>query len=153
MKASELYPKEAEGSIHQNPTLRRSDSGLTGAPARAPEAGSSDANKAEGEADGLDMDEGDGTGVRATRSKTAPQRKEATPVVEPSSEVVTLSDVLAAREVLAEKANQHWVKGLGGGQNKESETIVQFLYKLKVGPGEFVSGTYSVTRRRSAGCI
>jgi hypothetical protein len=49
---------------------------------------------------------------------------------------MTLSDVHAAHAVLAEKANQHWVKGLGGGQNKESETIVHFLYKRKVGNGE-----------------
>lgn len=49
---------------------------------------------------------------------------------------MTLSDVHAAHAVLAEKANQHWVKGLGGGQNKESETIVQFLYKRKVGNGK-----------------
>jgi hypothetical protein len=52
---------------------------------------------------------------------------------------MTLSDVYAAREVLAEKANAHWVKGLGGGQNKEGETIVNFLYKMKVGPGECYS--------------
>lgn len=80
-----------------------------------------------------------------TRSKTAPLRKEPTPpptVPEGSNRsehVFTLSDVPAARDILAEKANQHWMKGLGGGQNKESETIVQFLYKLKVGPGEFFS--------------
>jgi hypothetical protein len=49
---------------------------------------------------------------------------------------MTLSDVIAARDVLAEKANVHWAKGLGGGQNKESETIVNFLYKNKVGAGE-----------------
>ena len=84
----------------------------------------------------MDIDE-DPSDQRNLRSKTAPQKKDVTPVHVPSSEVVTLSDVLAAREVLAEKANQHWVKGLGGGQNKESETIVNFLYKLKVGPGKF----------------
>jgi hypothetical protein len=50
--------------------------------------------------------------------------------------VITLADVHAARAVLAEKANAHWMKGLGGGQNKEGETIVNFLYKMKVGPGE-----------------
>lgn len=88
---------------------------------------------------GADEEAADGEDVdmsgRATRSKTAPQRKEATPLIAASSEVITLSDVQAARDVLADKANQHWVKGLGGGQNKESETIVNFLYKLKVGPG------------------
>lgn len=47
-----------------------------------------------------------------------------------------MSDVHAARAALAEKANAHWVKGLGGGQNKEGETIVNFLYKMKAGPGE-----------------
>lgn len=75
-----------------------------------------------------------------TRSKTAPTRKPATPPppsppVEIDRGVLTLSDVMAARSVLAEKANAHWVKGLGGGQNKEGETIVNFLYKMKVGPG------------------
>ena len=79
-----------------------------------------------------------------TRSKTAPRRKVATPplstaIVEDKTRVMTLSDVLAARDVLAEKANAHWMKGLGGGQNKEGETIVNFLYKMKVGPGEFFS--------------
>lgn len=92
------------------------------------------------EAAGADEEVADGEDVdmsgRATRSKTAPQRKEATPLIAASSEVITLSDVQAARDVLADKANQHWVKGLGGGQNKESETIVNFLYKLKVGPGK-----------------
>lgn len=76
-----------------------------------------------------------------TRSKTAPGRKAPTPPpVIPGPEyrtrVMTLSDVIAARDVLAEKANVHWAKGLGGGQNKESETIVNFLYKNKVGAGE-----------------
>lgn len=77
-----------------------------------------------------------------TRSKTLPYRKPPTPTPEPTPApeinrgVVTLSDVHAAREVLAEKANAHWVKGLGGGQNKEGETIVNFLYKMKAGPGE-----------------
>ena len=50
--------------------------------------------------------------------------------------VMTLSDVHAAREALAERANAHWAKGLGGGQNKEGETIVNFLYKNRVGHGE-----------------
>jgi hypothetical protein len=85
-----------------------------------------------------------GDAPRATRSKTAPFRKVPTPP--PSSPspapqitrgVLTLSDVHAARDALAEKANSHWVKGLGGGQNKEGETIVNFLYKMKVGPGEW----------------
>lgn len=79
-----------------------------------------------------------------TRSKTAPSRKPPTPPpTSPSPApqinrgVMTLSDVYAARDVLAEKANAHWIKGLGGGQNKEGETIVNFLYKMKVGPGEW----------------
>lgn len=81
-----------------------------------------------------------------TRSKTAPQRKvptpspPPTPVAEIKRGVITLSDVHAARAALAEKANAHWVKGLGGGQNKEGETIVNFLYKMKAGPGEFARG-------------
>jgi len=58
--------------------------------------------------------------------------------------VITLSDVNAAREVLAEKANAHWVKGLGGGQNKEGETIVNFLYKMKVGHGEWTRKNISL---------
>ena len=80
-----------------------------------------------------------------TRSKTAPTRRPPTPThINPPSttelkrEVMTLSDVLAAREILAEKANAHWIRGLGGGQNKEGETIVNFLYKMKVGHGELV---------------
>ncbi|AFR95657.1 hypothetical protein C349_03696 [Cryptococcus neoformans var. grubii Br795] len=78
-----------------------------------------------------------------TRSKTLPSRRPATPPP-PSPPppirrgVMTLSDVLAAKHVLAEKANAHWAKGLGGGQNKESETIVNFLYKMKVGPGRLL---------------
>ncbi|KIR51643.1 hypothetical protein I315_05866 [Cryptococcus gattii Ru294] len=80
-----------------------------------------------------------------TRSKTLPSRRPATPAP-PSPPpaptirrgVMTLSDVLAAKHVLAEKANAHWTKGLGGGQNKESETIVNFLYKMKVGPGRLL---------------
>lgn len=79
-----------------------------------------------------------------TRSKTLPSRKPATPPPptpppqqpEVKRGVITLADVHAARAVLAEKANAHWMKGLGGGQNKEGETIVNFLYKMKVGPGE-----------------
>ncbi|OCF37901.1 hypothetical protein I316_00125 [Kwoniella heveanensis BCC8398] len=82
-----------------------------------------------------------------TRSKTLPSRKPPTPTPPlPSSPpvptikrgVITLSDVYAAREVLAEKANAHWMKGLGGGQNKEGETIVNFLYKMKVGQGRLL---------------
>ena len=83
-----------------------------------------------------------------TRSKTAPMRKPRTP--EPSAPpeeqkrgVITLSDVEASRAVLAEKANAHWVKGLGGGQNKEGETIVNFLYKLKAGPSKRCAFTQS----------
>ncbi|ORX38581.1 hypothetical protein BD324DRAFT_367955 [Kockovaella imperatae] len=75
-----------------------------------------------------------------TRSKTLPMRRPPTPPprspspVDVKRGVITLSDVEAARAVLAEKANAHWIKGLGGGQNKEGETIVNFLYKLKAGP-------------------
>lgn len=76
-----------------------------------------------------------------TRSKTAPLRKASTPETSPQPPrvkrgVMTLSDVHAARAILAEKANAHWVKGLGGGQNREGETIVNFLYKNKVGHGK-----------------
>ena len=82
----------------------------------------------------------EGPTMRTTRSKTAPQRKPASitppPAPRPKRGVVALSDVHAARAVLSEKANAHWVKGLGGGQNKEGETIVNFLYKMKAGPGE-----------------
>ncbi|WWD19034.1 hypothetical protein CI109_103492 [Kwoniella shandongensis] len=78
-----------------------------------------------------------------TRSKTAPTRRPPTPTPPPPPPaikrgVITLSDVYAAREVLAEKANAHWMKGLGGGQNKEGETIVNFLYKMKVGQGRLL---------------
>ncbi|CAK9782512.1 hypothetical protein CC85DRAFT_266482 [Cutaneotrichosporon oleaginosum] len=72
-----------------------------------------------------------------TRSKTAPHRQptSSSPAPNPAIKrgVMTLSDIHAAHAVLAEKANQHWAKGLGGGQNRESETIVHFLYKNKVG--------------------
>lgn len=86
-----------------------------------------------------------------TRSKTLPSRRPATPAP-PSPPpaptirrgVMTLSDVLAAKHVLAEKANAHWAKGLGGGQNKESETIVNFLYKMKVGPGTSIRSSVSL---------
>lgn len=86
-----------------------------------------------------------------TRSKTLPSRRPATPAP-PSPPpppvirrgVMTLSDVLAAKHVLAEKANAHWAKGLGGGQNKESETIVNFLYKMKVGPGTSILSSASL---------
>lgn len=74
-----------------------------------------------------------------TRSKTAPLRQTSpSPAPNPAIKrgVMTLSDVYAARAVLAEKANQHWAKGLGGGQNREGETIVNFLYKNKVGHSE-----------------
>ncbi|WVO13424.1 hypothetical protein L204_101039 [Cryptococcus depauperatus] len=77
-----------------------------------------------------------------TRSKTAPSRRPPTPsppIPSPIHRgVITLSDVLEAKRVLAEKANSHWAKGLGGGQNKEGETIVNFLYKMKVGPGRLL---------------
>ena len=90
-----------------------------------------------------DLGEADHPATRTTRSKTAPQRKQATPDASPGPSdsyqrpVITLSDVHAARDALAERANAHWTKGLGGGQNKEGETIVNFLYKMKVGPGKF----------------
>nr|XP_018261442.1 uncharacterized protein I303_05880 [Kwoniella dejecticola CBS 10117]OBR83600.1 hypothetical protein I303_05880 [Kwoniella dejecticola CBS 10117] len=92
---------------------------------------------AEAEADPMDNFE-----PPTTRSKTLPTRRPTSPIPAPNPPpqikrgVITLSDVRAAKEVLAEKANNHWMKGLGGGQNKEGETIVQFLYKMKVGQGE-----------------
>lgn len=99
----------------------------------------------EAEAGAEDPEEVDTPAPPTTRSKTAPRRKQPTPDASPSPSgdkprpVITLSDVYAARDVLAERANAHWIKGLGGGQNKESETIVNFLYKMKVGPGESAS--------------
>lgn len=114
-----------------------------------PEQGDEDARpKPEGEAtegnEGGDEEgkEGDDETLAppTTRSKTAPFRRPSTPEPTPPPTikrgVFTLSDVHAARAVLAEKANQHWMKGLGGGQNREGETIVNFLYKNKVGHGE-----------------
>lgn len=108
-------------------------------------AGSPSASGAVG-ADGDPASGEDAAGAApTTRSKTAPLRKAQSPPPTPSSDsgasehsrgVITLADVDYARDVLAEKANSHWVKGLGGGQNKEGETIVNFLYKLKVGHGE-----------------
>jgi hypothetical protein len=94
-----------------------------------------------GDADNQEQDEDDGEDdivveAPTTRSKTAPLRKEPTPVPRKVDPIITLSDIHMAREVLAERANAHWQKGLGGGQNKEGETIVNFLYKLKVGPGK-----------------
>ncbi|WVR07487.1 hypothetical protein IAU60_004529 [Kwoniella sp. DSM 27419] len=99
-------------------------------------------------ADGNDPEEESLVEPPTTRSKTLPTRRQATttPTPEPGPEpaiqikrgVITLSDVHAAREVLAEKANAHWTKGLGGGQNKEGETIVNFLYKMKVGHGRLL---------------
>ncbi|EIW67283.1 hypothetical protein TREMEDRAFT_64532 [Tremella mesenterica DSM 1558] len=76
-----------------------------------------------------------------TRSKTLPSRRPPTPSPEPQvvkRGVMTLSDVHAARGALAERANAHWAKGLGGGQNKEGETIVNFLYKNRVGHGRLL---------------
>ncbi|WWC71609.1 uncharacterized protein I206_105567 [Kwoniella pini CBS 10737] len=80
-----------------------------------------------------------------TRSKTLPIRRQTSPEIlinesipQIKRGVITLSDVRAAKEVLAEKANNHWMKGLGGGQNKEGETIVHFLYKMKVGQGRLL---------------
>ncbi|WVQ81889.1 hypothetical protein IAT38_004016 [Cryptococcus sp. DSM 104549] len=78
-----------------------------------------------------------------TRSKTAPSRRPPTPPppsppAPAKRSLITLSDVHAARTVFAEKANAHWMRGLGGGQNKESETIVHFLYKMKVGPNRLL---------------
>lgn len=81
-----------------------------------------------------------------TRSKTAPTRRKSPEPTPIKRGVFTLSDVHAARAILAEKANQHWMKGLGGGQNREGETIVNFLYKNKVGHGE--SLTYNTNPGR-----
>ncbi|RSH83458.1 uncharacterized protein EHS24_007143 [Apiotrichum porosum] len=116
-----------------------------------PEQGDEDARpKPEGEAtegnEGGDEEgkEGDDETLAppTTRSKTAPFRRPSTPEPTPPPTikrgVFTLSDVHAARAVLAEKANQHWMKGLGGGQNREGETIVNFLYKNKVGHGRLL---------------
>lgn len=113
-------------TLEEKPAVAPSEAGA------AAEEGEQDAGEAEAPA------------PPTTRSKTAPQRKRPTPAPSISAQaesnrgVMTLSDVNAAREALAEKANAHWIKGLGGGQNKESETIVNFLYKMKVGPGESV---------------
>lgn len=84
---------------------------------------------------------GDGNAAPTTRSKTAPLRQPSpSPAPNPAIKrgVMTLADIHAAHAVLAEKANQHWAKGLGGGQNREGETIVNFLYKNKVGHSEFL---------------
>ena len=104
--------------------------------------GSRPGQEGTGEGDGEREDE-EPVIAPTTRSKTAPFRRQPTPpptsplpAAEIKRGVITLSDVHAAKAVLAEKANAHWVKGLGGGQNKEGETIVQFLYKMKAGPGE-----------------
>jgi hypothetical protein len=98
--------------------------------------GNGNSNGVEGEtADEIDEEDEDLAEAPTTRSKTAPHRKEPTPVPRKVDPIITLSDIHTAREVLAERANAHWQKGLGGGQNKEGETIVNFLYKLKVGPG------------------
>lgn len=118
------------------------------ASANEPTVGSPSASTALGAA-GADGDPAAGEDAAGaaptTRSKTAPYRKAQSPPPTPSSDsgasdhsrgVITLADVDYARDILAEKANSHWVKGLGGGQNKEGETIVNFLYKLKVGHGE-----------------
>lgn len=103
----------------------------------------------EGEGTGLEGEDEEPVVAPTTRSKTAPFRRQPTPPPtspSPPTEikrgVITLSDVHAARAALAEKANAHWVKGLGGGQNKEGETIVQFLYKMKAGPGESYTPTW-----------
>lgn len=91
-----------------------------------------DGEKKEGE-------DGEGDAAPTTRSKTAPQRKPTESAHPPIKRgIMTLSDVHAARAVLADKANQHWMKGLGGGQNREGETIVNFLYKNKVGHGRLL---------------
>lgn len=102
-----------------------------------PLSGTIDDEAAPEDADMQDV-EPEAPAAPTTRSKTLPRRRPPTPTpppVEVNLGVMTLSDVLTARDVLAEKANAHWIKGLGGGQNKESETIVNFLYKMKVGPG------------------
>ncbi|BEJ17880.1 hypothetical protein CspHIS471_0701480 [Cutaneotrichosporon sp. HIS471] len=86
----------------------------------------------------------DGMAAPTTRSKTAPLRQatSSSPAPNPAIKrgIMTLADVHAAHAVLAEKANQHWAKGLGGGQNREGETIVNFLYKNKVGHTDALSG-------------
>ncbi|KAL1411312.1 hypothetical protein Q8F55_002263 [Vanrija albida] len=124
-------------------------------PAPAPVAEAPEARPVEGDVDGpkpeLNDDEAAAEAAQdeetnappTTRSKTAPLRKATTPELSPQPPrvkrgVMTLSDVHAARAILAEKANAHWVKGLGGGQNREGETIVNFLYKNKVGHGRLL---------------
>lgn len=106
----------------------------SGEPSGAPKEGGEDDEVREGGEEGVPA-------PPTTRSKTAPLRRPSTPEPSPPPAirrgVMTLSDVHAARAVLAEKANQHWMKGLGGGQNREGETIVNFLYKNKVGHGEY----------------
>lgn len=116
--------------------------------------GESGSGEATMEVDQEDGGEEETPAPPTTRSKTAPQRKQPTPdrsTSPPKDQqrpVITLSDVHAARDALAERANAHWAKGLGGGQNKEGETIVNFLYKMKVGPGEFLSFETTTLRRR-----
>jgi hypothetical protein len=89
-----------------------------------------------------------------TRSKTAPLRQatSSSPAPNPAIKrgVMTLADIHSAHAVLAEKANQHWAKGLGGGQNREGETIVNFLYKNKVGHSELNAGFNSSHRPLAA---
>jgi hypothetical protein len=135
-----------EEVIHRSPSTQKPDldsTELNGGPSTnlngsSNNNGNGNSNGADGET-GQDNDEEDEEVAEAptTRSKTAPHRKEPTPVPRKVDPIITLSDIHTAREVLAERANAHWQKGLGGGQNKEGETIVNFLYKLKVGPGEF----------------
>ena len=141
MPTATTLSSTAEEAIHRSPSTQKPDldsTELNGGPSTNSN-GNSNGNGAGAEGDiGEDNDEEDEEVAEAptTRSKTAPNRKEPTPVPRKVDPIITLSDIHIAREVLAERANTHWQKGLGGGQNKEGETIVNFLYKLKVGPGE-----------------
>jgi hypothetical protein len=137
-------PTQESTDVSQDPAPGTNPAGPSQPPTASqdPAKDSAEAQTDEALAEALQGEEDEAEpAAPTTRSKTAPFRKVPTPPVSPRSTeikrgVITLSDVAAARAVLAEKANAHWAKGLGGGQNKESETIVNFLYKMKVGPGE-----------------
>jgi hypothetical protein len=129
-------------AIHRSPSAQKPDLDSTESNGGGPSTNlngntNGNGNGADGEtAEDNDEEDEELAEAPTTRSKTAPHRKEPTPVPRKVDPIITLSDIHTAREVLAERANAHWQKGLGGGQNKEGETIVNFLYKLKVGPGE-----------------
>jgi hypothetical protein len=131
-----------EEAIHRSPSAQKPDLDSTESNGGGPSTNlngntNGNGNGADGEtAEDNDEEDEELAEAPTTRSKTAPHRKEPTPVPRKVDPIITLSDIHTAREVLAERANAHWQKGLGGGQNKEGETIVNFLYKLKVGPGE-----------------